>query len=219
MSVILKRGTDYDQNTSQLKLLTAGLAVISSGITGTVSGGDSHDHAGGDGAQISHAGLSNLTVGDPHTQYPLNQVTYSPASITTNTGTVAGGSDVTDIQTPFDGNIYEVAEVTGTPGFDIEIAFSAVASFDIIVLRVAYDGAVTHWVGLEIRDYSGGGSWKPVGLILHSSTYYQWYNFHIPPSANYISTGAAKFRLYHYTAGNTSHDVYIDYAALIKTVR
>lgn len=34
-----------------------------------VTNGNTHDHAGGDGAQISHAGLSNLTTGDPHTQY------------------------------------------------------------------------------------------------------------------------------------------------------
>lgn len=36
-----------------------------------VTNGDSHDHAGGDGAQINHAGLANLTTGDPHTQYAL----------------------------------------------------------------------------------------------------------------------------------------------------
>lgn len=34
-----------------------------------VTNGDAHDHVGGDGAQIDHAGLSNLAVGDPHTQY------------------------------------------------------------------------------------------------------------------------------------------------------
>jgi len=34
-----------------------------------VTNGNLHDHAGGDGAQIDHAGLYNLTTGDPHTQY------------------------------------------------------------------------------------------------------------------------------------------------------
>lgn len=34
-----------------------------------VTNGNSHDHSGGDGAQIDHAGLANLTTGDPHTQY------------------------------------------------------------------------------------------------------------------------------------------------------
>jgi hypothetical protein len=36
-----------------------------------VTGGNAHDHVGGDGAQIDHAGLTNLATGDPHTQYPL----------------------------------------------------------------------------------------------------------------------------------------------------
>lgn len=40
-------------------------APIGTGVTG----GDAHDHSGGDGAQIDHAGLANLTAGDPHTQY------------------------------------------------------------------------------------------------------------------------------------------------------
>mgnify|MGYP001606876630 FL=1 len=43
----------------------AAYAPIGKGVTN----GDSHDHVGGDGAQIDHAGLSNLTSGDPHTQY------------------------------------------------------------------------------------------------------------------------------------------------------
>lgn len=43
----------------------AAYAPIAKGVTN----GDTHDHVGGDGAQIDHAGLSNLTTGDPHTQY------------------------------------------------------------------------------------------------------------------------------------------------------
>lgn len=60
---------------SHLVSLTAGkaltttdpatFAVAAKGVTN----GDSHDHSGGDGAQIDHAGLANLTTGDPHTQY------------------------------------------------------------------------------------------------------------------------------------------------------
>lgn len=34
-----------------------------------VTGGDSHDHVGGDGAQIDHVNLAGLLTGDPHTQY------------------------------------------------------------------------------------------------------------------------------------------------------
>lgn len=34
----------------------------------TVTNGDAHDHSGGDGAQISHSGLSDLS-NDDHPQY------------------------------------------------------------------------------------------------------------------------------------------------------
>ena len=44
-------------------------ALIYAPIAKGVTNGDSHDHSGGDGAQIDHAGLANLTTGDPHTQY------------------------------------------------------------------------------------------------------------------------------------------------------
>lgn len=185
-----------------------------------VTNGDTHDHSGGDGAQINHAGLSNLAVGDPHTQYALegSQAIYTPASVTVNAGTPAGGVNVSQTQTPFDGNEYQVTEAAATPGFDIEIAFSGVSSFDMIVARICYDGAATHWVGLEVYDYNGT-AWVPVGLVLHSSTYFQYYTFKIPPSANYMSAGAAKIRLNHYSAGNPAHDVHIDYAALVNNIR
>ena len=46
----------------------AAFAVAAKGVTN----GDTHDHAGGDGAQIAHSGLSGLTApADDHTQYLL----------------------------------------------------------------------------------------------------------------------------------------------------
>ena len=44
-------------------------ATVYAPIAKGVTNGDSHDHNGGDGAQISHANLGGLTTGDPHTQY------------------------------------------------------------------------------------------------------------------------------------------------------
>lgn len=46
--------------------LDATYAPIAKGVTN----GDSHDHSGGDGAQIDHGGLAGLTD-DDHTQYLL----------------------------------------------------------------------------------------------------------------------------------------------------
>ena len=41
-----------------------------------VTNGNTHDHAGGDGGQVDHAGLANLTTGDPHTQYATNKIRH-----------------------------------------------------------------------------------------------------------------------------------------------
>lgn len=70
------------------------------GAGGTVTGGNAHDHNGGDGAQISHANLSNLTAGDPHTQYALETAVWSfvypvgsiyISTVATNPNTLFGG--------------------------------------------------------------------------------------------------------------------------------
>lgn len=48
--------------------LTSGLGALFAPIAKGVTNGDSHDHAGGDGAQIDHGGLAGLSD-DDHTQY------------------------------------------------------------------------------------------------------------------------------------------------------
>lgn len=59
----------YFYTSGAWKLFDIGGALLFAPIAKGVTNGDTHDHIGGDGAQIDHAGLSNLTTGDPHTQY------------------------------------------------------------------------------------------------------------------------------------------------------
>lgn len=62
--------------------------------TKQVTGGDNHDHAGGDGAQIAHSGLSGLTSGDPHTQYLKEKASGGTAAETPehdHSGSAQGG--------------------------------------------------------------------------------------------------------------------------------
>lgn len=56
-----------------------------------VTNGDSHDHSGGDGAQIDHGGLAGLTD-DDHTQYPL---LVGRSGGQTLIGGTAAGNDLT----------------------------------------------------------------------------------------------------------------------------
>ena len=82
--------------------------------------------------------------------YPLD---YVPSSITVNTGTPTGS--VTDVQTMFDGNTLDIAEVTGTPGFDVEFSFTGLADFpDFVVARWQYDGSSTHFCTIDIWNYT-----------------------------------------------------------------
>lgn len=139
---------------------------------------------------------------------------HVPASLTkvsggTPVGTVAG------VQTMLDGTIYEVAEDAATPGFEIEFNFTGITKPPAeIVLRLQYSGTSTHDVSVDLWDYTGTPAYKQVSSF---STMLN-YQVLVIPVANFApfisSAGAAKLRLIHNTAGNASHDIYIDYVAL-----
>jgi hypothetical protein len=148
----------------------------------------------------------------------VSKTIYVPASITVNTGTPAGGVNVSQTQVPFDGNVYQVGEVVGVPGFNIEIAFTSVIKFDMIVLRADYDGSNSHFCGIDIYNYNSL-SWQQAAVLRHTSTLYDWYTLANVNNVNYVDgSGNAKIRLYHYSNGNNAHNVYIDYAALISNI-
>ena len=145
----------------------------------------------------------------------LEEVHYSfiePDSITVVTGGTPVGT-VTDVQTLNDGNVYQVPEVTGVPGFDIEFNFSNVQSVKGIVSHINYVGSATHDVILRLRDYS-----TPADndfLLIPNSGYYGYRTVLIPESPQYSDNGDAQITLYHATSGNASHDIYIDYIAIL----
>jgi hypothetical protein len=66
---------DLTGTPDEIDLTTDGKSITFSlpvAVTGKlVTNGNSHDHVGGDGAQIDHNQASNLTTGDVHTQYAL----------------------------------------------------------------------------------------------------------------------------------------------------
>jgi hypothetical protein len=64
-----------------------GLQWSTPSTTGHVTNGDSHDHAGGDGAQVDHGGLAGLSDND-HTQYILHSIADAQGDIL-----VASGAD------------------------------------------------------------------------------------------------------------------------------
>lgn len=155
---------------------------------------------------------SGLVVGPDGVSVNTRDAIYVPSTATMVAGTSA--SAVEAMQTAFDGTVYTVSEVAATPGFNLEMRFAGVASWDTISGRIRYDGLSTHYVTLEMYSYLAQ-SWQQLGLVWHSSAYYHWYTWSgIPNSEHYIDGGASILRLYHNTAGNAAHRLYVDYIQL-----
>jgi hypothetical protein len=151
----------------------------------------------------------------------LKHTDFTPSSITLNTGTYVSGS-VSDVQTMFDGNTYHVDEVTGAPGFDIEFNFTGIdRNPRYVVSRWIYDGSSTHYVTIDIYNYTST-SWDQIRMFKTSEAYYSSLTMYLPTNVNgdYVDgSGNAKIRFYHHTSGNASHDILIDYVGLTHSLQ
>ncbi len=137
-------------------------------------------------------------------------------TLTVNTGTLTSGT-ITDTQTWSDGNVVNVSEVTGSPGFDVEIEFTGVTDIKYIGSAVYYAGSSSHHCQVQIYDYQNT-TWKQLWDFTGSGLDQNYRFSDLPDPSNvsdYISSGTSKIRYYHPIGGNASHDLYIDYAAII----
>ena len=141
-------------------------------------------------------------------------IAYTPSKAEIIIGDATGGI-VENVQTLLDGNIYVVGEIASTPGFNIHFTFNNVVSFHALVLRCAYDGTSNHTIGVDIYNYVTG-NYDQFSLIIDSDVYYQYITIYGINSSAYIKLNSVLTRLYHYSAGNDSHNIYIDYIALMK---
>lgn len=135
-----------------------------------------------------------------------------PVSITVNAGGTPVGT-VDNVKEHHDGNIYQVPEVAATPGFDIDFNFENVAVVRGIVSHIWYNGSATHDVLLRLRNYSTSAD--DDFLIIPNSGYYGYRTILIEADYRYVDGTTAQASLYHASAGNASHDIYIDYIALL----
>lgn len=138
----------------------------------------------------------------------------TPDSVASAYGGTPVGS-ITDAQTLLDGNVYQIPEATGTPGFEARFAFSNVKKITGFVSMIKYVGSATHNVGLGLYNYTD--TQDDFFLhIPHSGVLYSYRTVEIPDGAKYIdSNNNAEIVLSHITNGNASHDIYVDYVALI----
>ena len=139
-----------------------------------------------------------------------------PSTITVNAGGTPVGT-VTDVQSLLDGNVYQIPEVAATPGFDIDFNFTNVASIGGFVSNIWYDGSATHNVALDLFNYTDVQQ-DSFLHVSHSASLYSYRTVLMPDDTKYINgSNEAQLSLYHYSGGNASHDIYIDYIALIGT--
>lgn len=150
----------------------------------------------------------------------VTAVTYTANSISTPTGTVDSG-DVNSTKVINDANTYDVSEVTGSPGFDIQLVFTGIPSGhepNKFQLHLSYDGSAGHVVNFEMWNYTGTPQWDVIAAdaITESGGVLTFYDIDITGTiTDYVSGGEAKFRLNHTSSGNINHDVSLDYAALL----
>jgi len=145
---------------------------------------------------------------------------FTPTSIVVNTSDGTTG-DVTDVQTMFDGNVYQVEEAGGTPGYDFEFIFSGIDRYPtLVVARWLYVGVGnTHDVTIGIWNY-GSSAWDEL-RVFNNNAYHGSITMYLPQniSNDYVSGGAAKIRFYHQDGGATAHYIAVDYVGLTNSLQ
>ena len=155
---------------------------------------------------------TDLTDGGTTILHSHDFVFKTPASLTLNTGT--GTGSVTDVQTMFDGNVYNIAEAASTPGFDVEFNFTSVTKIRGVQVRLDYNGSATHNVQIALRNYNTS-AWDVMFFTADTLDFNTFYAL-LPSNTNYIDgSNNSKIRIYHASAGDAAHDIDIDYVSLI----
>ncbi len=138
----------------------------------------------------------------------------APSSVTVVTGGTPVGT-ASDMQTLLDGNVYQLPEVTGTPGFDLEINFTDVPRVKGIVFRGYYSGSTTHYVELQIRNYNT--STDDTIIRIDTAATYNYRTILIPNDTDFInSSNQSQLTFYHPMSGNAAHDLYLDFVSLVS---
>jgi hypothetical protein len=99
--------------------------------------------------------------------------------------------------------------------FDIQFTFTGVTGYPAhCSFTGRYTGNPAHEVWLYIWNYTGTPAWERVTAAANdfvSSATDESLEFILPNSADYISSGEVKLRIYHNSNNVSSHDMYIDY--------
>jgi hypothetical protein len=144
----------------------------------------------------------------------LSDITYVASSLSLVNGALLSGN-IGSIQSLFDGNIYSIQETTGAPGFNIELTFQAVDTFNRLRAHARYTGVnSSHIVSLQIYNYTVA-NWVSLTSFSISNSFLF---FDLPiDEENLSSGGEANVRFFHTDSGNTNHAFELEYCALVQS--
>jgi len=140
------------------------------------------------------------------------------ASVTVPTGTITSGT-VADTYTKNQVYLTVQEENGGGTGerFDIQFSFTGLVNPpEIMSFLGYYEGNTGHGVFLYIWDFVGS-AWDRVtvaGTDFPSTSAEYSLTFNLPTDAKYISAGEVRLRIYHSSAPNKTHFMYVDYISI-----
>ena len=140
------------------------------------------------------------------------QIVYLPSSIETIEGTYTDG-DLGSVIVEHDHDWYNVTESVGVPAFDIRINFSDVLlPFDYLTARVSYSGTEGHIVKACLWNYTSE-AWNCFIRFYDEDRLRQEHSI-IPNYQHHVSGGLVQMRIHNDQAGNTNHEIFIDFVSL-----
>ena len=143
--------------------------------------------------------------------------TYLPSSLSVPVGTINSG-DVSALNAKDDLNILDVQEVTGVPGFEIQVTYNGVDSFNVLRLTERYIASPTSTHLVEIGIWNHVSSAWDVQSSVQNQNGYVSFDLSVANSANYIAAGSVIVRFYHPITGNGAHNILIDEAVLLDSL-
>ncbi len=121
--------------------------------------------------------------------------------------------DVTDTQVLNDGNLLEIQESGGTPGFDLHLRFDNIIRFSGLVFKALYKPG-THHIEVHLFNYETGVSDEWMTIQETEGMNYRFID--IPDSEKYIKNSSVVLGFDHVPGGIASHEFFIDYVALVR---
>jgi len=123
---------------------------------------------------------------------------------------------IEDTQSIDDGNEMTIAEETGAPGFLIEFVFNDVEVFNSFQTHYNYTGSLSHNINVELEITPFDGTAFTTITTLDDTGTFTFINQSIVIPSQYINNGVVKLRFNHTSGGVPSHDLILDYVALVQ---